>query len=132
MISITGNSLQELEQQLEEFKRQATQPRRDTSPQNDDVLRKKLIELKRRATRTTGLVWRLVKAVAVRENPCTLEELAQDLNLLRAASVHSLLAVLGRPCSPKRLDLTVIQNVGGNPTRYTMPDDVRAIVTELA
>jgi hypothetical protein len=130
LISITGNSLRELEQQLDELKRQASQAPAQ-SPATNESLRTKIIELKRRATRTTGLVWKLVLAVAARQTPCTLDELAQDLNLPQAASVHSLLAILGRPCSPKRLNLTVIKNLGGNPTRYTMPPDVRAIVIDL-
>ena len=129
MISISGNTLQELEQQLEDLKRHALQPRNQQPP--NAALRTRIIELKRRATRTTGRVWELGKAVAARQDPCTLEELAQDLNLPSTASVHSLLALLGRPCAAKRLNLNVIQNIGGNPTRYTMPAEVKAIVTEL-
>lgn len=129
MITISGNSLQEVEQQLVELKRQLARQAHDHQPPPDAALRRKTVELKRRATKTTGLVWKLVKAVAARQGPCTLEELAHDLGLPHAASVHSLIAVLGRPC--KRLEITVIVNLGGNPTRYTMPDDVRAIVLSL-
>ena len=87
------------------------------------------MELKRRTTRTTGRVWKLILAVAARQPSCTLEELAGDLKLKETASVHSLMAVLGRPC--KHLNLVVIQLLGGNPTQFAMPADVRAIVTEL-
>jgi hypothetical protein len=120
--------LQELEEALDSLKRQAAN--RNEAPSTDS-LREKIVELKRRATKTTGLVWRMVLAVSARQSPCTLEELAEDLNLPQTASVHSLLAILGRPCSRKRLNLTVIQNLGGNPTRYSMPDDVRRIVRDL-
>lgn len=138
MISISGNSLQELEEQLAELKRQVAQPQAQpqTQPQAQPVApvvnagqRDKLVELKRRTTRTTGMVWRLILAVAARQTPCTLEELKADLDMEKTASVHSLLAVLGRPCA--RLGIIVIQNISGNPTRYTMSADVRAIVTEL-
>jgi hypothetical protein len=40
-----------------------------------------------------------------------------------------LMAILGRPC--KRLNLEVIQNLGGNPTLYVMPPDIREIVRKL-
>ena len=131
MISISGNTLEELEEQLERLKRDATRPRTAAPPVVNGQLRGKIVELKRRATKTTGQVWKLVRAVAARRTPSTLDELAHDLGLPHAGSVHSLLAVLGRPCAPARLNITVIENIGGNPTRYTMPENVRDIVTEL-
>lgn len=130
MITITGNSLAELEQQLADLRRQATMPQGNTQVALTGM-RAKLFELKRRLTRTTGRSWALVKAVAARNAPCTLDELAAELGFADSASVHSLLALIGRPCSPKRLDLKVIENIGGNPTKYRMSDEVRQIVLEL-
>jgi hypothetical protein len=137
MIAILGNNLAELEQQLDELKRQAlVSPPHETlatqrsSPANVE-LRAKIAELKRRTTRTTGRVWDMLTAVAARTQPCTLHELAQDLGLPHAGSVHSLIAILGRPCSPKHLNLTVLERIPGHPSTYRMPDEVRTIINEL-
>ena len=84
-ISITGNTLEELEQQLAALRNAPSQTSRN-----------KIEELKRRTTRTTGNTWRLIKAVAHR-GTCTLAELATDLHM-NTAGVHSIMGALGRPC----------------------------------
>lgn len=98
-----------------------------TAEAGGDSLRAKLVALKRRCTRTTGRVWDLVKAVAARPQPCTLEELADDLGA-PAKSVLSWRRILGRCCHPKRLNLKVIGRIGG---KYEMSDEIRRIVIEL-
>jgi hypothetical protein len=125
MILISGETLDEIEVQVATL-RAGHDP---GPPPPNAQLRQKLVELRRRTKKTTGQCWKLVRAVAARPNACTLDELKADLGLDHAGSVHSLLAVLGRPCG--RLNVTVIENIGGSPTKYSMPTDVKALVSEL-
>lgn len=140
MVGIFGNTLAELEDQLAALRGQQTMPppslpftpaAQSVGANSNGPLAEKLAELRRRTTRTTGKIWDMLKAVAARTQPCTLQDLAQDLGLPQAGSVHSLIAVLGRPCSPKHLNFTVLERIPGNPTRYRMTDEVRAIIRQL-
>jgi hypothetical protein len=106
---------------------QSASPADSPTPSNGDPLRTKIAAVKRRCTRTTGKVWDLVKAVAARQQPPNLQELAADLNAT-PASVLSWRRILGRVCHPRRLNIKIIGRAGG---RYTMAEDVRRIVTEL-
>lgn len=136
MIAVIGNTVQDLRDQIAQLERQIRGSQPEQTQSNappPSQMRDKLVELKRRTTRadSSGLCWKLLKAVADRPEPSSKEQLAEDLGLEHADSVRALIAILGKPCSPKHLDITVLQKVPGKPTKYSMSEQIRRIVNEL-